>query len=136
MSKLIPRQPVPSLTVQTLSGKKWRIEEQKPERFTLIVFYRGLHCPVCRSYVSELNRLAEEFEQKGVAVIAISSDTLDRAKETLDTWRLKNLEIGYGLDLKVAYQWGLFCFSQPRQDIPGDRRTRPIQRAGRFSCAL
>jgi len=111
MSKLIPRQQVPSLNIPTLSGRHWNIAEQNPGHFTLLVFYRGLHCPICRSYLTELNRLAEEFAQRGVEVIAISSDSYSRASEAAETWRLDNLEIGYDLDFKTAYRWGLFVSS-------------------------
>jgi peroxiredoxin len=111
MKKLLPRQAVPALTLQTLSGKRWKMDEQSPNGFTMIVFYRGLHCPVCRSYLSELNRLVGEFGQRGVEVIAISSDTHSRALETKESLKLENLEIGFGLDLKTAYQWGLFVSS-------------------------
>ena len=111
MSQLIPRQQVPSLNVHTLSGKHWRISEQLPAQFTLLVFYRGLHCPLCRAYLSELNRLAEEFKQRGVEVIAISSDSRSRAVETAESWKLDKLEIGYDLDLETAYRWGLFVSS-------------------------
>ena len=111
MKKLIPRQVVPALTIQTLSGKKWKIDEQHPKHFTMIVFYRGLHCPICRSYISELSRLVDNFAQRGVEVIAISSDTRSRAIETVENWKLENLEIGFELDFKTAYQWGLFISS-------------------------
>jgi hypothetical protein len=45
MTHLMPRQPVPALTVSLLNGDAWTLAEQKPEHFTLMVFYRGLHCP-------------------------------------------------------------------------------------------
>ena len=102
MKKLIPRQPVPPLVVQTLSGKQWKMDEQDPKHFTMIVFYRGLHCPVCRSYISELNRLLDDFVRRGVEVIAISSDTRSRAQETVEKWKLENLEIGFELDFKTS----------------------------------
>jgi len=112
MDKLMPRQPVPPLTVKTISGKQWKISEQQPKRFTMIVFYRGLHCPVCRSYIAELNRLVDNFRQRGVEVIAISSDTHSRAQETVGNWKLGNLEIGFGLDFETAYRWGLYVSSR------------------------
>ncbi len=37
-----------------------------PERFTLVVFYRGLHCPICIKYLLELGRLLPEFAKRGV----------------------------------------------------------------------
>jgi peroxiredoxin len=37
-----------------LRGRVWELSEQKPENFTLIVFYRGAHCPICRKQLQEL----------------------------------------------------------------------------------
>ena len=42
---LVPRKPVPSLEFDTLGGGRWSLEAQVPRLFTMIVFYRGLHCP-------------------------------------------------------------------------------------------
>ena len=111
MNKLIPRQSVPALSVNTVSGQTWTLAAQAPERFTMVVFYRGLHCPVCRTYIGELDKLLEDFRARGVDVIAISSDTEERARTTKERWGVQNLEIGYGLDLDVARQWGLYISS-------------------------
>lgn len=111
MNKLLPRQPVPMLSVDTVSGQTWTLADQVPERFSMMVFYRGLHCPVCRTYISELDKLLEDYGQRGVNVVAISSDTEERARTTKETWGVQNLEIGYGLDLEVARQWGLYISS-------------------------
>lgn len=111
MNKLLPRQPVPMLSVDTVSGQTWTLADQAPERFSMMVFYRGLHCPVCRTYISELDKLLEDYGQRGVNVVAISSDTEERARTTKETWGVQNLEIGYGLDLEVARQWGLYISS-------------------------
>ena len=39
----IPRQPVPELKIDTVAHGYWKLSEQKPERFTIILFYRGHH---------------------------------------------------------------------------------------------
>ena len=111
MSQLLPRLAVPALSVNTLSGETWTLADQTPQRFSMVVFYRGLHCPVCRTYIGELDKLLEDYAQRGVNVVAISSDTAERARETRDTWGVQNLEIGYGLSLDVAQQWGLYISS-------------------------
>lgn len=108
MHRLTPRQPVPALRVPTLAGGEWDLAQLTPERFALLVFYRGFHCPVCKGYIGELDRLVEEFAQRGVSVQALSSDTEERARETRDGWVLENLNLGYGLPLEVARQWGLY----------------------------
>ena len=74
MSRVLPRQPAPDLTVPTLSGTTWSLAAASPQRFSLIVFYRGLHCPICATYIAELNKSVPEFTTRGVEAIAISSD--------------------------------------------------------------
>lgn len=108
ITPLIPRQPVPALEVSTVGGGTWRLAEQKPERFTLIVVYRGLHCPICRGYLGDLERKLDEFKSRGVEVVVISSDVEERAHQAKDEWGLTRLTVGYGLDLDVARQWGLY----------------------------
>ena len=108
---LYPRQPVPALDVRTLSGKTWRLADQSPEHFTLIVFYRGRHCPVCAGYLGDLHSKLGDFEKRGVTVFALSSDGDARARDAQDNWKLGNLDLGYGLALDVARQWGLYVSS-------------------------
>jgi peroxiredoxin len=111
MSRLIPRQPVPALEVATLDGGKWRLADRHPKTFTMLVFYRGLHCPICSTYLGDLDRRLDAFKERGVEVIAISSDTEERARQSKDKWQLQNLMIGWGLDLDVARAWGLYISS-------------------------
>jgi peroxiredoxin len=108
MSTLKPRTKAPELEIDTLDGERWQLSEHKPEHFTLIVAYRGYHCPICRPYISELDRSAEEFAKRGVEVIAISTDSRERAQATKDEWKLQNLRIGYGLSIAKAREWGLY----------------------------
>jgi len=111
LTPLIPRQAVPSLEVPTLDGKTWRLSDQKPENFTLIVVYRGFHCPICSNYLRDLNRKLGDFAERGIGVVAISGDQEDRARKAKEDWRLDNLTIGFGLDLDTARSWGLFISS-------------------------
>nr|WP_299036170.1 redoxin domain-containing protein [uncultured Tenacibaculum sp.] len=38
----------------------------------MVVFYRGLHCPLCKKYLQQLKKLLSEFEKRGVNVVAVS----------------------------------------------------------------
>jgi peroxiredoxin len=71
---LKPRQAVPPLEVTTLGGRAWKLAEQKPDSFTMVVFYRGLHSPQCSRYLKGLADQLGAFAQRGVEVIAISAD--------------------------------------------------------------
>jgi peroxiredoxin len=106
-----PRQAVPSLEVATLDGGTWKLAERNPENFTMVVFYRGLHCPICGRYLRDLDRKIDDFAKRGVEVIMISTDGEERARQSKETWELENVTVGYGLDLETARAWGLYVSS-------------------------
>jgi len=108
MTRLVPRKPVPSLAVPTIDGNVWRLSDQSPAKFTMIVFYRGRHCPVCKIYLEDLTKKLGELAKRGVEAIAISTDPEDRARETASEWALEGLRIGYGLTIESAREWGLY----------------------------
>jgi peroxiredoxin len=103
-----PGQQAPGLVVDLVGGGSWNLAEQQPQAFTLIVFYRGHHCPVCRAQLSELNRRIDELEQRGISVVAVSGDTEELASQSKRDWHLDRLTIGYGLAVPTMRAWGLF----------------------------
>lgn len=106
-----PQTRVPKLNVPLVDGRQWNLHEQNPEHFTLIVFYRGLHCPICKGYLKDLQSRIGDFRAKGVEPIAISGDTQERAEQTVKEWGIDALPLGYGLSLDSAREWGLFISS-------------------------
>ena len=108
MPRVLPRQPTPELVVPTLSGATWSLADAKPQRFSLIVFYRGLHCPICTTYVAELNKSVPELTTRGVETIAVSCDTEARAREAQTKWGLSQLTVGHSLTIETARAWGLY----------------------------
>jgi peroxiredoxin len=132
MNKLIPRRPVPPLSFQTVAGTRWVLAERGAERFVLIVFYRGLHCAICRTYISELDKLHGEFTERGVDVIAVSADTKERARRAQEEWGLRNLTIGYGLELQTAYRWGLYVSSSRGKTSTGVEEPARFSEPGAF----
>lgn len=108
MPSLMPRQPVPPLAVESLSGNGLQLRSGQAGNFSLVVFYRGYHCPLCRAYLTELNRLADDFGQRGVELLVLSSDTQERAQLAASEWSLGRLDLGYGLSIEQARAWGLY----------------------------
>lgn len=106
MNVLKPRQPVPALEVDTLGGR-WSLAEQTPQHFTMVVFYRGLHCPICSKYVAELDKLSGDFAELGVSILVASGDERERAQQASEDWGLSNLDLGYGVTTEQARDWGL-----------------------------
>ncbi len=105
---LIPRQPVPPLNLSTLAHGEFSLQEDAPQHFTLVVFYRGLHCPICLKYALELGRLQSEFEQRGVKIVMVSSDGRERAQAFADKIGKPDLRVAYDLSLVGARDWGLY----------------------------
>lgn len=105
---IVPRQKAPELAVKTLDHGRFDLAAEKPERLTLVCFYRGLHCPVCANYLKELERLTPAFAERGVGTIAISSDGEERARQMAEKIKANDLRIGYGLALTAAREWGLY----------------------------
>lgn len=105
---LMPRQPVPALDLPLTNGERYVLGAQPGKHFDLLVFYRGLHCPICAKYLIELERLAPEFASRGVNVVAISSDTEERAQEMAGKVKASGVQFAHSLPLPLARQWGLY----------------------------
>lgn len=77
-------------------------------RFSLVVFFRGLHCPVCRKQLAELDRRLGDLRQAGVGrVLAVSMETAERSAQLVQEWHLGNLSVAHGLSEASARKWGL-----------------------------
>ncbi|MGI8525196.1 MAG: peroxiredoxin-like family protein [Pseudolabrys sp.] len=108
ITPLIPRQPVPALKVALAGGGSFDLAREQPKNFTMIVYYRGLHCPQCRKQLTDLEAKLGDFEKRGVSVVAISGDDAERGERTKKEWSLPNLRVGYGLDMHTARAFGLW----------------------------
>jgi peroxiredoxin len=113
-----PRTRAPRLSVTTVGGDHWSLDESAPERFTVIFFYRGLHCPICRKQLGELDRELGEFERRGSEVVAISGDTPQRAQQSKHEWRLERLTLGCQMPIETMREWGLFISHAIKEDEP------------------
>ena len=88
-------------------------------RFTLVVFYRGLHCPVCRRQLSELDKRLDDLHAVGVGrVVAVSMESAERSQEVVQRWRLAELAVAYGLTEDEAREWGLFISTAIKDGEP------------------
>jgi peroxiredoxin len=108
---LIPRQRVPDLSLPLAGGGRWRLSDQKPEHLTMLVFYRGMHCSVCRDYLGDLQSMHAQFSKQGVIAVAISTDDAERACSAESRWGLDDLCVAYDLSLEQARAWGLYISS-------------------------
>ncbi|RAI03924.1 alkyl hydroperoxide reductase [Acuticoccus sediminis] len=107
LKALMPRDIVPAITADLVGGGTWSSAAPGGDPFTLVVFYRGLHCPICKTYLGTLEKLLPEFAKRGVKVVALSSDSAERAATAKEDWRLPEMTIGT-VSLEAARSWGLY----------------------------
>lgn len=93
----------------------------------LVVVYRGLHCPICKTYLATLDGLVSDFNELGVDVVAVSGDPEDKAQAMADEKEL-SLKLGYGLSVAQMQALGLYV-SDPRSPQETDR---PFAEPGLF----
>lgn len=106
---LIPRQKTPDLSLPTTDGGSFTLSAEPNDLGTIVCFYRGLHCPVCATYLAELDKLTPEFAKRGVGTVGISSDGEERGKAMAEKIEAKDLRIAYDLTLATAKDdWGLY----------------------------
>jgi len=62
------------------------------DNWTLLVVYRGKHCPRCKKYLNILNDMRGDWAEAGFDVVVVSADSREKAQADVD-------EFGWGFDL-------------------------------------
>lgn len=105
---LTPGNLVPELKIETVAHGSFDLETNKGENGTLVIQYRGLHCPICIRQMTEAEAALDDFAALGVEVIMITTDTAERAAETAAKANVSRLRVGHSLPLSEAREgWGL-----------------------------
>ena len=102
-----------------VGGGTFTLGKSAPKNFSMVVFYRGLHCPVCKAYLGGLEKILTQYKERGIAVVAVSMDSDAKAAQSKSEWGLPNLALGYGIDEKTARAWGLYLSKSIREGEPG-----------------
>ena len=74
----------------------------------MLIFNRGLHCPICRSQLSEMQRRLEDFSERGVELVSVSGESAERAEQMRSEWEIDAIPIVHDLSEKGMREWGLF----------------------------
>ena len=123
--RVIPGDTMPAIDARLAGGGRWALAREKSAKLSLLAFYRGIFSPECRDWLAELDRLAPEFEKRGVSLIALSCDRKDGAEKARAEWGLANLRIGYRLDVEDARRAGLYI-SEGRGIHPATELKEPM----------
>jgi peroxiredoxin len=124
MAQLIPRKPVPALDVPLVGSGRFVLAESKPALFTMLIYYRGYHCPLCRSQLTDLKSRLSALSELGVEAIGISMDSEERARKSVEEWELGGLRIAHSLTEEAARAFGLYI-SGAISDKEPDRFSEP-----------
>lgn len=110
MPKLItPKSRFPDFDFPLVAGERFDLQDMDPpEAFTVIVAYRGLHCPKCKAQLQDIDPMVRALSSKGYRVVAVSMDSETRVKQTVKDWELKNIPVAYDMGLLSAKSFGLF----------------------------
>ena len=131
-TKLIPRQAAPDLVLDLVGGGSFSLKDARPENFSLLIFYRGWHCPICRIQLLEAQSRLYDFRRRGVQVVAISTDDRQRAEQSTKRWGLDRLDVAFGLSLAQAREWGLYISTSRGQTSTGVEEPAKFNEPGLF----
>ena len=102
---------VSSVKVKDLKGELHDIVDLVKKQPSVVIFYRGGWCPYCNTHLGELQELEPKLLEMGYQILAVSPDTPENLKKSLEKHDLKytllsdssaQLAISFGLAFKVA----------------------------------
>jgi len=128
MTALTAGSPFPKTEIPQLGGGTVTLGDPQGARdWQLVVIYRGLHCPLCKKYLAQLEDMQGQFHEIGVDVVVASGDPQDKA-QAMVTEQALSLPMGYGLSVAQMQALGLYV-SDPRSPQETDR---PFPEPGLF----
>ena len=117
-TRILPGTQAPELDVPLVGGGRWRLSEQKPEKFILIQVFRGVHCSFCKPEVEKLQAMMADFASIGISILSVSMDSKERGLQALAEWQIDDLEFAYGMTEEQARSWGLYISSRVKSKEP------------------
>ena len=85
MAGLVAGSTFPKQGVGVLGGDRLTLGiPQGGHDWQMVVVYRGLHCPLCKKYLAQLDEMVETFNGLGVDVVAVSGDPQAKAQAMVE----------------------------------------------------
>ena len=88
--------------------------------WTLLVVYRGKHCPRCKKYLNILNEMRDAWQEAGFAVAVMSADPVEKAQADQSEFGW-GFDLGYDLSEAQMAELGLYV-TEPLSASETDRR--------------
>jgi len=121
MSYLKPKvgYPISTLTFPNIDGSGDITVGKPKDRWTILIVYRGKHCPRCKKYLNKLNAMLDQWTAV-LDVVVVSGDPKEKAEADLAEFGW-NFTMGYGLTEAQMQSLGLYI-SDPISEAETDRR--------------
>jgi len=123
-TKLLAGEKFPTIQITDTNGNLASLSDaahlgEDKDKWSLVVVYRGYHCPICLKYLNSLTEYTEKLKSLNIDVVAVSADT----PEQLDKMKDKGLDVKFpvvtGLTLTQMHALGLYI-SDPMSDSETD----------------
>ena len=105
---ITPTRKAPNLVLPTVYHSEFNLFNEEPVNFTMVIFIRGLHCPLCIIYLKQMIKYVQTLKNIGVDYVTVSSDDKTRATQMLQKVGSTELRLAYDLDIAKAKEWDLF----------------------------
>ncbi|MDP2366468.1 MAG: peroxiredoxin-like family protein [Ignavibacteria bacterium] len=111
---------IPEVSLKNIDDKLIDLRQLVKQKQTILVFYRGGWCPYCNLQLADLNKTENDLLSLGYQIVAISIDSPEKLKESLDKHQLKYIllsdskaeaSIAFGLAFKVADDYNKMLLS-------------------------
>ncbi len=117
-NKLHPGQRFAPLTLSQLDGADYTFGGHGAWQAMFVI--RGQHCPICKTYLGEIEKRRATFTELGVSIAAVSADSEAQTRLTAEATKL-GFPLLYGLSEAAMRNLGLFI-SEPRSAQETDHR--------------
>ena len=106
MAVIKPADPFPPIDFKMMSGGTQRLSDNKG-RWSVLIVYRGDHCPRCKTYVARLHELAAGYAEREVDLMLASMDPENIARRTMDEngW---TLPVAHSLSVEECQQLAVY----------------------------
>lgn len=117
--KLVPGVVLDQISLPKLGGGELKIGGPK-ENWTLLVVYRGKHCPRCKKYLNILDGMRNQWRDAGFDMAVVSADPHEKAAADQAEFGW-GFDLGYGLSETQMAALGLYI-TEPLSSSETDRR--------------
>jgi peroxiredoxin len=107
-----PGNRAPPLSGTLADGGRYALED-RPDAPTVLVFYRGAQCGLCRLQLEQAQRHLPAYEYQGARIVGVTLDPPEQSQALLD-----EVEIGFNLvsvDRDAFQSWGV---TAPGEEAP------------------